>query len=151
LLKCPQCGGELHYEPGAAEIASPHCGATTDLARVTDLDAGAEPISHLQLRRLHRCQAWTGIDRVVRCRACEAELALAHYQARRCAFCGSTNVLTVDAQRFLERPESFLPFRLDEQQAQDAILAVQRAGLQGFLAWLAAWNGPRPGCTLVLP
>jgi hypothetical protein len=57
----------------------------------------------------------------------------------------------VDAQRFLERPDSFLPFKLDQQQARDALLAVQRDGLEGFLAWSAAWNGIQSGCTSILP
>jgi hypothetical protein len=151
LPKCPQCGGELHYEPGATGVECRHCGTTADLSEVADLHAGSEPVSHLQLRRLYRRQAWPGLDRVVQCQACGAELALTHYQARRCAFCGSTNVLTVDAQRFIERPDLFFPFVLDEQQARDAILTVQRAGLEGFLAWLASWNGPKPGCMLIYP
>jgi len=138
VTKCPQCGGALHYEPGATDVVCPYCDHRLDLQGIKLLEQEATPIGDLQLQRRYRGHAWAQVQRIVRCQACGAELTMTHHLAKQCAFCGSTNVLVEDNRRTFEQPDGFLPFKINEQQAADAIHKAQHSGLRGLKTW---WTG----------
>jgi len=148
VVRCPQCGGALHYEPGATAVVCPYCGHSLDLRGANLLEADARLVGDMKLQRRYQGRAWDAVQRVVRCQACGAELAMASHlarhcssegailMARQCAFCGSTTVLAEDNLRTFERPDGFLPFKLDEPQATAAIHEAQHSGLRGLKTWL---------------
>ena len=136
VVQCPQCGGALHYEPGAKAVVCPYCGHPLDLRETNLIDGEARLVGDVKLQRRYQGHVWGDLERIVRCQSCGAELAMMGHLARQCAFCGSMTVLTGDNGRTFERPDGFLPFKIDEPQAAAAIRAVQHSGLQGFKTWL---------------
>jgi len=134
--QCAQCGGALHYEPGATEVMCPHCGHQLSLPQVNLLDADGALVSDLQLRRRTQGHVWSEAQRIVRCPSCGAELTMTGHLARVCAFCASPNILVEDSRRTFERPDRFLPFQVNQQQASEAVERALRSGLRGVAAWL---------------
>lgn len=135
-IKCPQCGGELRYEPGAAEVACPYCSHQVPLRQANVLDGEARLVGDLRLKRRYQGQTWVGVERIAHCQSCGAELTTHHRLSQQCVFCDSTNVLVEDHEWTLEQPDGFLPFAVGEEQAAEAIREAQQAGLQRFKTWL---------------
>lgn len=136
VTKCSQCGGSLHYEPGAMQVTCLYCGHRLDLRETNLLEQEATLIGDVRLqRRLQGC-TWAEVQRVVHCQSCGAELTMTHHLVRQCPFCGSTSVLARDSRRTFEQPDGFLPFKINEQQAAAAVHEAQRSGLRGFKTWL---------------
>jgi len=132
VVRCPRCGGALHYEPGAAAVVCPYCGHPLDLRETNLLEADARLVGDMKLQRRYEGRAWGDVQRIVRCQSCGAELTMTRYLARQCAFCGSTTVLAEDNRRTFEQPDGLLPFKLDEPQATAAIHDAQHSGLRGL-------------------
>jgi hypothetical protein len=68
--------------------------------------------------------------------------------ARQCVFCGSVNVLTADSRGALVQPDGFLPFRVNEQDAEASIGKAQRSTLQRLWTW---WSGSARQVTELRP
>jgi len=120
-IRCPQCAGSLHYEPGAKVVTCAHCGHTLSLQEANLIDGEARLIGDLHLERRFQGHSWAEVDRVLRCQACGAELTMSQHLAKICLFCGSPNVLLRDAGQELEQPDGFLPFVIDERGAIAAV------------------------------
>ena len=134
--KCPQCGGELHYEPGATEVVCPYCDHQVPLQQGNVLDGEARFVGDMRLKRRYQDRTWAEVGRIVHCQSCGAELAMSHRLSQQCIFCGSTNVLVEDNEYMLEQPDGFLPFAISEEQATEAIQEAQRSGLRRLKTWL---------------
>ena len=132
VVRCPRCGGALHYEPGATAVVCPYCGHPLGLRETNLLEAEARLVGDMKLQRRYQGRAWGDVQRIVRCQSCGAELTMTRHLARQCAFCGSTTVLAEDNRRTFERPDGFLPFKLDEPQATAVIHEAQHSGLRGL-------------------
>jgi DNA-directed RNA polymerase subunit RPC12/RpoP len=130
IANCPQCAGPMHYEAGAAEVECEYCGNRLHLPRSNLLEEKASLLSDLRLRRRHQGHIWADIKRIVHCQACGAQLTMTQDLMRTCLYCGSTNVIVEDSKRSFEKPDGFLPFEIDEREAQDAISRAQRSGLR---------------------
>jgi len=141
LTQCPKCGGALHYEPGATHVACAYCGTSTDLNKVDLIDGQAASLRSLRLGRLLQVAPWQEAQRILGCMACGAELTMTKHIARRCNFCGSTNVIVEDTQRQLQQPDGVLPFLINQGQATAAIEELQQPGWEGFQVWSRAWFG----------
>ena len=140
VSKCPKCGGGLHYEPGATEVACQYCGHHLQLRESNLINQEARLVGDLQLQRRMQGHTWREVRRVVHCQACGAELTMARYLAKQCVFCGSTSVLVQDSQQRLEQPDGFLPFQLDKGQAETVIERAQRSTSQRLKTW---WTGQK--------
>ena len=138
VSKCPQCGGALHYQPGAREVRCQYCGQAFDLQEVNLIDGQATLVGDLRLQRRFQRHTWQEVARIVRCQTCGAELTMTHHLARQCVFCGSSSVLVQDVARSLVQPDGFLPFRLSGDQAAEALQKAQTSGLQRLQTW---WIG----------
>ena len=136
LAQCPQCGGALHYEPGAVAVTCPYCGHSLTLQKANVLDRKARLVGDVKLRRRCQGQTWDQVERVVRCQSCGAELTMTRRLARQCTFCGSTTVLVEDNHRTFEQPDGFAPFKTDSQAAAATIQDAQHSGLRGLKTWL---------------
>jgi predicted RNA-binding Zn-ribbon protein involved in translation (DUF1610 family) len=134
--QCPKCGGALHYEPGATEVACPYCGYQLPLEESDILEQDAPLLGDLQLKRRYGKQRWKAARRVIHCTSCSAELTLSSRLAERCPFCGSTNVLVQDNVHPFEKPDGLLPFRIKKEEAQAAIETAQHSGLRAIKTWL---------------
>jgi DNA-directed RNA polymerase subunit RPC12/RpoP len=87
VSKCPRCGGGLHYEPGATEVACQYCGHRLLLRESNLINEEARLVGDLQLQRRLQGHTWREVRRVVHCQACGAELTMTHYLAKQCVFC----------------------------------------------------------------
>jgi LSD1 subclass zinc finger protein len=129
-IKCPQCAGELHYEPGATEVVCPYCNHQVPLQQVNVLDGEATLVGDIRLKRRYQRHTWEEVGRILHCQSCGAELTMSHHLSQQCVFCSSTNVLIEDNEWAIEQPDGFLPFAVSEEQAIEAIGEAQRAGLR---------------------
>jgi predicted RNA-binding Zn-ribbon protein involved in translation (DUF1610 family) len=148
LTRCARCGGGLLREPDATEMECPTCGAPVGPPGADGQGPGGEIelADHGRLRRCDPRQSWAGVQDVLRCQVCGAESTVPQKAAGRCALCGSTDLLIGDEARDLEQPDGLLPFRLEEQQALDAIQALQQSGVRGLRRWWVAWASQELGC-----
>ena len=121
VVKCPQCGGALRYEPGATEVECQFCGRPFGLEETDVLEQQTGLMGELRLTRRFQGTTWREVDRIACCQSCGAELVMTHHLARQCVFCGSTSVLVEDLRQALIQPDGFLPFKIREEQAAKAL------------------------------
>lgn len=117
--RCKHCRGETRYDAKLQCMRCLHCGQTATAGgrggkiKLYDVDkglAGAEALGY-------------GLSsRIAKCGECGA---LVHFGAtriaNRCAFCGSPQVLELKTSRQVIKPESLIPFRIDEAEATQAL------------------------------
>lgn len=126
---CKNCGAGLQFAPGTNHLVCPYCGAENEIA------AGAVQIEELDYEATVRHLAGSAetLDVVTaKCSNCAAETTLApNVTADVCAFCGAALVLEGASTRRI-KPQSVLPFKVDERAAQEA-----------FKKWLGSlWFAP---------
>ncbi len=121
VVKCPQCGGALRYDPGAIEVECQFCGRPFELEGTDLLEQQTGLMGELRLKRRFQGTTWREVSRIARCQSCGAELVMTHHLARQCVFCGSTSVLVEDLRQALIQPDGFLPFKVDQEGAAKAI------------------------------
>ena len=126
---CKSCGADLQFAPGTRHLVCPYCGAENEIA------AAAVQVEELDYEATVRHLAGSAetLDVVTaKCSNCGAETTLdPHVTADVCAFCGAALVLEGASTRLI-KPQSLLPFKVDERAAQAA-----------FQAWLKKlWFAP---------
>jgi len=132
---CPACGAAAEWDPGRQALVCPYCG--TRSAAVLDADTGH--VQELPLARALRdlpeeARGWNTERRSVRCERCHAVSVFEPQDVgRRCAFCGSPELVDYDEIRAPIRPLSVLPFRVDRPHVRDVVRAW----------WRRRWLAPR--------
>ena len=129
---CPNCGGELRWDPAHQTLACAACGTLQPLDPPPVEQATF--IEHDLADSLHRArdaQPAPGRE-AVKCASCQAvsyfDCATA---ADRCPFCGSAAIVPYDAFGDSFNPESVVPFLVAEADARTCALQWIRS------AWLA--------------
>jgi DNA-directed RNA polymerase subunit RPC12/RpoP len=129
LTDCPHCGAPLHHPPGAMEVLCEYCGYEESLQPTNLINDRAPLVADLQLQRRYEGRVWTDAERLFSCLSCGAQLVMTRHLARRCLYCGATNVLVEDSQRSYEAPDGLLPFVVEREAAAQALDHVQRSGV----------------------
>jgi hypothetical protein len=121
---CPACGGEATWNPARQKLVCPFCG-TESPAKEDDAGAIVEHDLVAALRGIgDGARGWNADKRQVKCRSCNAISVLdPSRQAQNCAFCGSAQMVPYDETKPAFRPESVLPFKVNEVEARDRIRA----------------------------
>ena len=111
---CKVCGAKLSFKPGAEKLLCEYCGNTEDIPK--SRDAVAE----------HPFEAYTpdatnsGYGRELKryaCQQCGAQTEVEpQITSFSCAFCGSNQVLPQEQSTTLHKPESVLPFLVDQKR-----------------------------------
>jgi len=119
---CPACGGEANWNAAQQKLICPFCGTQSP----AKLDATGAVLEHDLATALHGIGAderASGIDRrEVKCQSCQAiSLFDPKRQAQNCEFCGSAQLVPYADAKPALRPESVLPFVIDESSARDRI------------------------------
>lgn len=112
---CASCGADVVWDPGAAALKCPYCGAERFLP-----SSAAEVTEHpiAEGLRAPRDLGWGIARKSVRCTKCGATTALdPGAAAGACAFCGTPAVVEAPARADLVRPEGVLPFRIAREDA----------------------------------
>ena len=124
---CPQCGAEVDFDAERGTLLCAYCGYKTTVP-VTE-QAILEYDLQSALRDMVSVPQEMGYGegkRSLKCESCGAVNTVdANIISAECAFCGSNQVVALDQVAQVIKPESLLPFKVDQQRA-----AVQ------FRAWL---------------
>lgn len=121
-FNCPACGGEAQWHPASQTLKCAFCGTESPHA----IEAEGE-VQELDLVAALRATpaANRGLQdarRQVRCQHCQAiSFFSAEQQGKRCDFCGSSALLPFDEGVDVIRPQSLLPFQVDEPKARERV------------------------------
>jgi len=129
-IKCPNCGGELVFEPSTQRYECPYCRSSYTQAQLDEMlaeretdapDTGAEPASQDR----ESDQAQTG-GVVYSCPSCGAEIVTdATTAATFCYFCHNPVVLEGRVSgSYL--PDRVIPFKINREQAVSSFLSYVR-------------------------
>ncbi len=115
---CDNCGADLRFTPGAAELTCTHCGHVQQIAHAT---RGTEVHREIDYDAMIAGQVAPSDyveTRVLLCPSCGAQTDLHEsIQSARCPFCDTPAVADSGAHRFI-KPAALIPFALDEKTAQ---------------------------------
>ncbi len=127
---CAACGADVVWDPSAAVLKCPYCGATREKPKSAG-EVKEHPIE--EGLRAPRDLGWGVARKSVRCTRCGATTTLASGEAAgACAFCGTPAVVEAPAREDLVRPEGVLPFKVPRD-----------AAAQSFRQWLSSlWFRP---------
>jgi DNA-directed RNA polymerase subunit RPC12/RpoP len=116
---CPKCGAELDFDAQQGELACKFCGHTANIP-VTE-QAIQEYDLEAALRAMVAAPQQLGYGdnkRSIKCQSCGAVNTLdANIISTECAFCGSNQVVPQDQVAQVIKPESLLPFQVDQGKA----------------------------------
>jgi hypothetical protein len=118
-LACPACGGEAQWNPAKQALVCAYCGTESPYTLKTD----GEVIEHDLVTALkavpQSARGWQDDRRPVRCQHCQAiSVFSGAQQGKACDFCGSTALVPFEETGDIIRPETLLPFAVDEPGAR---------------------------------
>ena len=119
---CPACGAEAEWNPKKQAIVCPFCGVESP----AKIDAAGDIVEHDLVAALRgipdSARGWQADKISVKCQSCQAiSVVDSSKQAERCQFCGSAQLVPYEQTKDAFRPESLLPFKVDEGKARDLI------------------------------
>ena len=119
---CPACGGEAQWNPKKQALVCPFCGVESPAT----IDASGAIVEHDLVAALRgipdSARGWQADKISVKCQSCQAISVIdSSKQAQRCQFCGSAQLVPYEETKDAFRPESLLPFKVDEGKARDLI------------------------------
>jgi hypothetical protein len=121
-LACPACGGEAQWNPGKQALVCAYCGTQSPHV----LKDGGEVLEHSLVAALkavpQSARGWQDDRRSVRCQHCQAiSVFSAVQQGKACDFCGSSALVPFEETGDIIRPETLLPFAVDEPGARERV------------------------------
>ncbi len=129
---CPQCNAELVYSAAKKRMVCHFCGyeadvseagSSTEVQTETHVDESVVDVvqEHDLQAGLHAAAGETGwgtVTRVYKCNSCNATINVEpNVTATVCPFCGSHQVLAQEQSSRVIRPESVIPFQVDQKTA----------------------------------
>jgi ribosomal protein S27E len=135
-FECIQCGAQMAFDAAHGCMSCQYCGNTMAVAQGEQAQEAQEEIVEHDLEHgiAQSAQRGLGVEvRTTECRECGARVSFeGAVTATFCEFCGSTQVMEQQANRNLIRPESLLPFGVDQDSAKSR-----------FKSWLSGlWFRP---------
>lgn len=123
---CPECGGDLVWNPGKQSLACPYCGTVVPWspaqAATADEAVRENDLTTALAQQPADARDWGAQRREVKCQSCHAISVFVDGKvAQRCDFCGSPSIIPHEAQRDAIVPQSLLPFKLSDGQVRDAL------------------------------
>ncbi len=122
---CPQCGAELDFDAEQGLLACAYCGHTSmvpvteEAIREHDLEAALQ-----EMVEAPQEMGYGDNKRSIKCESCGAVNTVdATVVSTECAFCGSNQVVPQEEVAQVVKPESLLPFQVDQAEAQELFRA----------------------------
>ncbi len=116
---CPKCGAEIDFDAEQGTLLCAYCGHTAPVP-VTEqeiLEYDLEAALQEMVAAPHET-GYGGDKRSIKCESCGAVNTLdANVISTECAFCGSNQVVPQKQVAQVIKPESLLPFQVDQNQA----------------------------------
>jgi hypothetical protein len=116
---CAACGGEGEWDPSKQALVCVFCGTVSPV----EVDPESGTVREIDLVRALRempedDRGWESERRSVRCQSCNAVSVFEPGQiGKSCDFCGATQLVDYGELKAPIRPESLLPFRIDDETA----------------------------------
>jgi hypothetical protein len=120
---CPACGAEARWDPGKQALVCPYCSTVSPGEISGDGRTVCENDLAAALRQFSADKRdWQAVRTSVRCQSCQA-ISLFDPQrvGQRCDFCGSPALIAVTDTAAPIKPESLLPFKIDEGRVRDIV------------------------------
>ncbi len=118
-FRCPSCAAAMHFDAAVGMLSCDYCGTTVAVGT----NEGGQSIVEYDLESgldRQREHGYGAEVRRTRCSECGATVNFgASVTSDRCDFCGAPSVLVQESNRNLLRPESLIPFRVENQLATD--------------------------------
>jgi predicted RNA-binding Zn-ribbon protein involved in translation (DUF1610 family) len=116
---CPSCGNQMSFDPAQSTLACAYCGhtaavpTTAEAIREYDLEASLrDAVTKPQE------MGYGGDKRSIKCKSCGAVNTVdAKVVSTECPFCGSNQVVSQEEVAQVIKPESLLPFKVDQAKA----------------------------------
>jgi len=120
---CPDCAGEMEWNPGKQVLSCPYCGFIAKEKPKTDADGIVERDLEKVLGEAgEESRGFGPLTVKVKCQSCHAISVFEPSRvAQRCDFCGSPSVLPYQETRDAITPESLLPVQLDAPRVRDIV------------------------------
>jgi predicted RNA-binding Zn-ribbon protein involved in translation (DUF1610 family) len=121
---CAQCGADLRFAPGQAELRCENCGHVQAIPAATDRKRARSFIEHDVARGLQDDLPDTASQdvRTTHCPSCGAVVEFqGASHATECPFCATPVVVDTGTQRHI-KPQGVVPFQLTENQARGALI-----------------------------
>jgi hypothetical protein len=124
-FECPACGGDARWDPTRQALVCPFCG-TVSPATLQTRGADTVVVEHdlaAALRGIPDSQrGWQAPKLAVKCQSCNAISVFDPERVgQRCEFCGSSQLVPYEQVKDAFRPESLLPFAIDEPKARELV------------------------------
>jgi hypothetical protein len=125
---CPACGAEATWNPAKQQLICEFCGTVSEAKLTGDLPGADGITEHDLLATLNGLEnldrGWAAEKVSVKCQSCQAISVMDPEKVgQRCEFCGSAQLIPFEEQRAPIRPESLLPFKLDQSRVRDSVRA----------------------------
>lgn len=119
---CPACGAEATWNPAKQLLVCGFCG-TVSPATITTEGEIQEHDLVAALRNLgDESRGWQKEVTSVKCQSCQAISVMDPSRVgQRCDFCGSAQLIPFEEQKAPIRPESLLPFKVDQVKVRERI------------------------------
>ena len=120
---CPACGAQAEWNPAQQALTCRYCGTVSPY----EVDRETGKISEIDLVTTLRelpdeLRGWKAEKRSVKCRSCHAISVFDPERVgQNCDFCGSAELVDYDEIKAPIRPQSVLPFKIDETRVRDTI------------------------------
>ncbi len=109
-LRCPNCGGQVVYDPKTAKLICKYCQGETEANNFSIPQESAKPESEEYME-----------TNIYHCSSCGADLMLNGTEASTfCSYCGSPTIVFDRVSKEL-RPKWIIPFKITESQALKCI------------------------------
>lgn len=120
---CPACGAQAEWSPARQRLICSFCGTESPY----DLDPESGAIQEIDLVQTLRempaeLRGWQAEKRTVRCRSCKAISVFDPGRVgQNCDFCGSPELVDYEEIQAPLRPQSLLPFKVDETRIRESL------------------------------
>jgi len=117
---CPNCGGELAWEPGAEKMRCTYCDSMVDVPQRGEFQAEEHDLLAF-LERVPKAGGYGVKLQAFSCRQCGATVEAPPSDRRdiTCPFCATAYVAEASAPvEGVIQPESLLPFKVDKKKSQ---------------------------------
>lgn len=118
---CPACGAQAVWHPGKQKLICPFCGTESPYTIDRETGKAAELDLAAALRDLPDDErGWLTARRSVKCQSCKAVMVFeADRVGQNCEFCGSPALVAYDEIKAPIRPQSLLPFKIDQHKVRE--------------------------------
>jgi hypothetical protein len=120
---CPACGADAEWNPGKHALICPFCGTNSPAEFKEDASGITENDLQGALNVIPKDnKGWEATKKSVRCQSCNAiSIFDPAHVAKRCDFCGSPSLISVEDQASPITPSALLPFNFAESKVRETM------------------------------